>query len=292
MDHTVIIYRPKPPYLFSKHLELFSLNNEPVPYIYDRMGKSCRSIKRLGRKELFPVKCIFRGEPYDPVIECLAYGEFSSSSRIREYLKKHLRIDFDYNRFLEVIKDYPKLQGIVGKYPGLRPGRAMSLYEALIDAVVKQRISLKASLRITSRLVKRYGQHFTINNEDYYSTPLPERILDSTILELRKQGLTSVKARALWEIARAEYEGWLPSIREVERDPWRVVDELTGIYGVGPWTAELAVAMTLGDFRVGPRMDLAVRRGLSRFGFSVEELLRDEHLTEFIGLVMYLASIH
>ncbi len=292
MDHTIIIYRPKPPYLFSKHLELFSLNNEPTPYIYDKTGKSCRSIKRLDRKELFPVKCIFKGEPYDPVVECLVYDGFSSISRIREYIKKHLRIDFDYNRFLEVIKDYPKLQDIIEEYPGLRPGRAMSLYEELIDAVIKQRIGLKASLRITSRLVKHYSQHFTINSEDYYSTPLPERILDSTILGLRKQGLTRAKARAVWEIARAEYEGRLPSVREVERDPWRVVEELTGIYGVGSWTAELAVAMTLGDFRVGPRMDLAVRRGLSRLGFSVEELLMDKRLTGFIGLIMYLASIH
>ena len=100
-----------------------------------------------------------------------------------------------------------------------------------------------------------------------------------------------MKARGLVEVALAALEGRLPSTGEAVREPWGVVEELTRLYGVGPWTAGLAVAMVHPLFPVGPLGDLAVARGLERvLGRRVEPSLVLRVLGEWAGLALYLAA--
>ena len=283
------VLEPKPPYMFTKHLELFSIPGEPTPYFYDRERRECRVLVGLDRQIYVPTRCIFTGEPYNPLIECMVYTRRRYIERVKKTISDRFRINFDYKDFLEAVENNPKLKKLAVRNPGLRPGRYSSLYEALVDVVVKQRISLKLALKITSRLVKRYGYRMVAGGLEYYSHPLPENLAEASIDEIRRYGLTRVKARALRGIAEAELEGRLPSVREAVNDPWRVSAELTNLYGVGEWTAELAVAMVLPDFRIGPRTDLSVRRGLKRLGIDLD---RYTGVDRYIGLIMYLASIH
>ena len=204
-------------------------------------------------------------------------------------------MDFDYNRFLDAVKRFTVFHELARSYPGLRPGRSMSLYEALIDTVIKQRIALRLALRLYSGIVLRYGERMTLEGEFFYSSPLPERLATASVEELREAGLSRLKARALREIALAEIEGRLPSVEEAVDDPGSTVDELTGLYGVGRWTAELAIAMVHPLFPLGPAGDLAVKRGLSRLtGHKVsEEEVRalTGELGSYAGLIMYLAAL-
>jgi len=185
---------------------------------------------------------------------------------------------------------------VAERYPGLRPGRQASLYEALVDSIVKQRVALKAALRLESRLVRAYGVSVGVGGRAFHSPPEPLRLAGASVDELRGLGLSRVKAEALREVARAELEGRLPSVREVESsgDPWEVAAELTRLRGVGPWTAELAVAQVHPLFPVGPRGDLAVRRGLRILlgvtGEAVDVIVRE--LGEYAGLAMYIAALH
>jgi 3-methyladenine DNA glycosylase/8-oxoguanine DNA glycosylase len=87
-----------------------------------------------------------------------------------------VRAGFDYSRLLEALEPYPRLRALAERYPGLRPGRASSLYEALVDSVVKQRITLRAALRVKARLVRLYGARAVVGGFEYYSHPLPERL--------------------------------------------------------------------------------------------------------------------
>ena len=91
-------------------------------------------------------------------------------------------------------------------------------------------------------------------------------------------------------------EGRLPSIKEALEDPGNTITGLTKIYGIGEWSARLALAMINPLFPLGPSSDLAVRRGIQLLtgkessSRDVEEIL--EELGDYTGLAMYLAALY
>ena len=68
-----------------------------------------------------------------------------------------VRAWFSYADFLGAVEKWPHLYRLALAYPGLRPGRCLGLYEALVNVVVKQRVALRVALSIGARLVERYG---------------------------------------------------------------------------------------------------------------------------------------
>ena len=289
--------KPLAPFQFTPHLDRFSLGMSPTPVIWAREEKRLRLALRIGDR-LVAAEAWFRGEPWDPVIRLRVYaGSAGEAEEARRVFADMVRAGLDYQGFLDAVRDLDeRLYELAARFPGLRPGRCMSLYAALIDSVVKQRIALPIALRTYSRLVQGYGARVTVGTSTYYWHPLPERLARASIDELRGLGLTRTKARALREIALAELENRLPGVEEAVEDPVRVAEELTRLYGVGPWTAQLAVAMVSPGFPLGPVSDLAVVRGLAA-ALGLEEgeartLARRllERLPGLGGLVLYLAA--
>lgn len=150
------------------------------------------------------------------------------------------------------------------------------------------------ALGIGARLVESYGARVVVDGKAFYSHLVPDKLATASLEELRRHGLTRLKARALREIARAELEHRLPGIGEAVEKPWETVRELQRLYGVGTWSAGLTVAMVHPLFPLGPFSDLAVRRGLSLImgrelgSNEVAEALSE--LGDYAGLVMYLAA--
>ncbi len=277
----ITVIRPIIPYSITPHLSLFTIKGSPVPAIYER-GEF--RILLYERGQYIPLDAKISGEPWDARIRVRGPKELA---------KELFRADFDSGKFLESLQGYPRIRALAERYMGLRPTRSLDLYTALIETMIKQRISLKAALKIQSRIILSLGVRKSLDGQTYYGHPPPENLLDPE--RLRSFGLTRMKALALSEVAMVELEEGFPSLREVEDSPREVVEELQAIRGVGSWTAELAVAMTSKGFEIGPTSDLTVKRGLSRvLGIDsreeeVKKALRD--LEEYAGLVMYLASL-
>ena len=82
-------------------------------------------------------------EPWEPVVEAWVYTENrSAAEEVLGKLLLVLRTGFSYRDFLRVAEKWPRLRRLALAYPGLRPGRCLSLYHALVDVVVKQRVAL------------------------------------------------------------------------------------------------------------------------------------------------------
>ena len=286
-------YRPVPPYVFTRHLERFTVPGEPSPGLFS--GGAYRVLLRVPGVGYVAAEAVFRGEPWSPRVEAALWAPGGGAvEAAAEALMQHLRVYVDYNEFLRRLEPWPRLRRLAERYAGLRPGRCLGVYEALVDAVVKQRVALRSALRVQARLVERYGLCLERGGRLFCSYPVPERLASASIEELRSLGLTRLKAEALRGIAAAELEGRLPSPGEVARDPWGVAEELTRLRGVGRWTAELAAAMVHPFFPLGPFSDLAVRRGLAAVLGSepgpgeVRRLVSD--LGDYAGLLLYLAA--
>jgi len=117
--------------------------------------------------ECSPVEVFFSGEPWNPSIKIVAFG--NASSWTRGTILEILRARFNWRLFEERARKIEALSRVISMFPGVRPGRCLSLYNALVDVVVKQRIALRLALNIYSRLVRTYGLKRIVGGRDYYS---------------------------------------------------------------------------------------------------------------------------
>lgn len=123
-------------------------------------------------------------------------------------------------------------------------------FEALIRAIVYQSVSGKAAASIFARLRKNAGGPLT-----------PAKILALTPSSLRKTGLSMAKAQtvrslAVWFTSHRKLASALPTLVD------QVVETLTAIPGIGPWTVNVFLIFNLGRLDVVPAADLGIRRGV------------------------------
>ncbi|MBU6348381.1 MAG: DNA-3-methyladenine glycosylase [Actinomycetales bacterium] len=128
-----------------------------------------------------------------------------------------------------------------------------SHYESIVYAVVSQQLSTKAADTISRRLVELVG------------SPLePKKLLQSTNEQLRSVGLSGAKTRTIREFSQAVQSGDLDLV-ELENHPDdHVVAELSKLWGIGRWTAEMCMMFRMGRLDVWPAGDLGVRNGFAR----------------------------
>ena len=140
-------------------------------------------------------------------------------------------------------------------------------FEALVRAIVYQQLSGKAAATI----YKRFKDLFP--NNKY---PLPSTVIERSHEELRSVGLSNQKASYIHNIANAFYAGKIPKDIESLVDN-EVIECLTTIKGVGPWTAEMFLMFTLNRRNVFPVTDLGIQKGFQLF-FQLDEIPRPDQM--------------
>ena len=134
-------------------------------------------------------------------------------------------------------------------------------YESLVQAIITQQLSSKASGAITARLKALYGGAF----------PAPADILATSDEDLRGVGLSRSKVSYIRGISELVESGGLDldSLEKMPDD--EVVAVLTAVKGVGRWTAEMFLIFTLGRLDVLPVDDLGLRKGI-KMAYSTRTL--------------------
>lgn len=130
------------------------------------------------------------------------------------------------------------------------PPSAAAYFDSLVRSVVAQQISSAAAASVSQRLRKMLGGRVT-----------PRVVLSRTPRQLRAAGLSGSKVRTIRELARAQLDGLIDLKSLADASDEDVVEELSSIWGIGRWTAEMFMMFTLGRLDVWPVGDLAVRRG-------------------------------
>jgi len=132
------------------------------------------------------------------------------------------------------------------------PSRS-SHYESIVFAVVSQQLSTKAADTISGRLIELVGRPLA-----------PKKLLKFTDEQLRSVGLSGAKTRTIREFSQAVHSGELDLV-ELENHPDdHVVAELSKLWGIGRWTAEMCMMSRMGRLDVWPSGDLGVRNGFAR----------------------------
>jgi len=140
-------------------------------------------------------------------------------------------------------------------------------FEALVRAIVYQQLSGKAAATI----YERFKDLFTENK-----FLLPSIVMEKSHEELRSVGLSNQKASYIHNIANAFYTGTVPNNINIMDDN-EVIESLTTIKGVGPWTAEMFLMFTLNRPDVFPVTDLGIQKGFQLF-FQLDKLPRPDQM--------------
>ena len=160
-----------------------------------------------------------------------------------------------------------KMGRIIAKFEKPEFKKDNNYFEALVRAIVYQQLSGKAAATI----YERFKDLFTNNK-----FPSPAIVMEKSHEELRSVGLSNQKASYIHNIANAFYTGTIPkNINAIDDN--EVIECLTTIKGVGPWTAEMFLMFTLNRPDVFPVTDLGIQKGFQLF-FQLDKLPRPDQM--------------
>jgi DNA-3-methyladenine glycosylase II len=127
-----------------------------------------------------------------------------------------------------------------------------NVFEALIDAIISQQISVKAADAIVGRL--------RVALPDGLITP--EALAPLDVDALRRCGLSTPKAKYVRNLLEHIESGQLDLARLSELDDETVITQLVAVKGIGRWTAEMILIFCFGRPDVLPVDDLGFLEGV------------------------------
>jgi DNA-3-methyladenine glycosylase II len=128
-------------------------------------------------------------------------------------------------------------------------------FEALVEAIVSQQLSVKAADTIFARFVALTpGKKF----------PTPREILKMPAAKMRKCGLSGMKVSFIKDLAKKTLNGSLnfKTINTLTNE--EVIEHLTEVKGIGRWTAEMFLIFSLRRDDVFSYGDLGLRNAMRK----------------------------
>jgi len=175
-------------------------------------------------------------------------------------------LDLDLSLFAAAVRDDPVMSAIAVCLRGLKPPRTATVFEALVDSIIEQQISLAAAHSIEKRVTLTFGDILGTGGESYSAFPTPARLADASPEELRACGLSLKKAEYITGVARRIRDGDLDLENHgAGEGTEKIIGDLSTLRGVGRWTAELAVLRGLSRLDAIPADDLGIRRSISHY---------------------------
>ena len=140
-------------------------------------------------------------------------------------------------------------------------------FAILVRSIISQQISTKAAIAIANRLL------------DTVKKFQPKRLLAASDDDLRAAGLSRGKQKSLRDLAEKCQDGTVPLKKLADMDDPDIIEALTQVHGIGPWTAEMFLIFSLGRLDVLPVGDYGLRAGVQKH-YGLAELPKKDKLHE------------
>jgi DNA-3-methyladenine glycosylase II len=176
-----------------------------------------------------------------------------------------LGLQVDLEPFYGLAAADVRLSALAEQFRGLKPPRFPTLFEALVNAIACQQITLTFGIRVLNRLAERYGLEQSTEHGPARAFPRPCDLAAADPDALRSVGLSHQKARAIVELAQAITAERLDLDALASLDNATTVTRLCQLRGVGRWTAEYVLLRGLGRLEVFPGDDVGARNNLRRW---------------------------
>lgn len=272
-----ILVKARGPYDFGLSCMIFS-NGDPKIRNYD--DEKFWQVLRVNSKLVY-INVKSSGSVDEPVliVELKSDSVISVEDRIliESIVSNIFNTDFNLKLFYSAVKNDEVMLRLSEELFGLKTPVTPTVFEALIDSIVEQQISLKAAHSIERRIIKTLGSALKIDGHVYYAYPTPMQIYNAPLSELRECGLSFRKGEYIRDLSKLIVSGELDleKFREY-RDIDDVISELCEIRGIGKWTAELTVLRGLNGLDSFPADDIGIRRAVSHYYCNDKRITSDD----------------
>jgi len=274
---TNMTINPTPPFDFELSAMIFS-SGDPQIRKYEK-GKFWLVVGAGSKLILTTITSA--GTVEDPKLSVRLESDQEMSEKDREKAGKTVRtlfnVDFDLRPFYEHTKEDSVMAYLARKLRGLKSPTTPTVFEALIDSIVEQQISLRIANTMEEKLIKSFGEVLRLDKRVYYAFPTPEELASASVHALRSCGLSQRKAEYIKDVSKMIVNGklCLEKLKSYE-DAKDIIAELDRIRGIGIWTAEMTMVRGMQRVEAFPADDVGLRRVISHYycddrGISSEE---------------------
>jgi DNA-3-methyladenine glycosylase II len=235
-------------------------------------GPVACSVTQEGVPDVPRLSVLLAGRPIDRSAELLAVSA----------LDRLLGLTADVSDFATMAAQDPLLYRLAGRMRGLRPPRFPTIFEALVNGVACQQLSLSVGIHLLNRLTADQGLPVSDDPGGARAFPDPEDLAPLKLDALKRHGFSMTKARTIIETARAIAAGEL-DLEGLERlDDPAAIERLTSLRGIGRWTGEYVLLRGLGRLHVFPGDDVGARNKLGRL-FDIDTPLDYESVNRLVA---------
>jgi DNA-3-methyladenine glycosylase II len=191
-----------------------------------------------------------------------------ATAAARQVLERMLGLSADLRGFYRVAASDARLDALAARFRGMRPPCFPTVFEAVVNAVACQQLSLDVGIHLLNRLARRFGPAVP-GPVTRYGFPAPDRLAAADPAELRALGFSTAKARTIVSVAAQVAAGALDleALRDADDD--KAMGILLGLPGIGRWSAEYVMLRGLARYHVLPGDDVGARNNLRRrFGLA------------------------
>jgi DNA-3-methyladenine glycosylase II len=184
------------------------------------------------------------------------------ASILTAHLVKMLGLSADLASFYHLAAQDGRLHPLAERWRGFKPPQFPTLFEALVNAIACQQLSLTMGIHLLNRLATAYGPALPGKKESGPAFPRPADLAGLEPDDLRVLGFSRNKSMALIELARGFRDGLgnLEGLDSLEKS--EAMSRLLALRGIGRWSAEYVLLRGLGRWSVFPGDDVGARRHL------------------------------
>ena len=201
-------------------------------------------------------------------VELKTNSELTSddAKNVEKAIRSLFNLDLNLAEFYDETKTDEIMRRLTRKLLGLKIPATQTVFEALIDSIVEQQISIKVATYIENKLTKKFGDTLSVEGEVFYAFPTPEKLASVGVEEIRRCGLSQRKSEYIKGISELVVDRELNLENLVRWESAKdIIHELDKVRGIGVWTAELTMLRGMAKFEALPAEDLGLKRVISRY---------------------------
>lgn len=255
--------RPLPP--FRLDLTAWALRRRPENILDRWDGQIYRRALSI-HGEIVEVRAEQSGTPERPCLAVTAQAGGPAAnleSALRSTIEYMLGLQIDLRDFYALAAKQKSFRPLTEAFVGFKPPRYPTIFEALLNAISCQQVSLHVGMMLLNRLAQNFGRA-PAANPSARACPSPADLAGISPGALRAFGYSQNKERAIVELSRAVASGELDLESFRGLDDAGALEKFLAIRGIGRWSAEYALLRGMGRLDIFPGDDVGGWRHLQK----------------------------